>query len=1036
MNSPIPRAGVLLVSALLLLFAFADTRLRAATVPWDGGGDGVTFSDAANWAGDVLPGAADHAVITMPGTYTVRLSVNTALGGLTLGGPSGAQTLDASGFTLSLGTDSSVVDTNGVLAIGGMVDVRNTVLGIDGPLSVRGRVDWGNGVIYANTYYQPANGRVVTIEPGGMMRWIGPGARTISATLDNRGTLRWEEGLTLYSQGYTVSSSGLFDIVLASDATFGRTGVNSQGPWIFTNTGTVRKTGPGSATIGVELRTIGGTVEVREDTLRQNFTSRWERTFLRVDSGSVLMLSSNGEHEPHTVADTLRGTIDGAFVLRAVAYGYYATMVADRVVGGIVDIEGSGLQVHGANLGGVYDPPTATYAPAPVNIGLVRFVGGEDNSIAGPFINRGVLRWESARLLYNVNASFANDSLFEIRLDTAGNFITNGVNGGRPGPLMNSGTILKTGRGRAYSNVDLLVRRGLVDVREGMVAQDARTRWEDAVVAVSPGATLQLGGYLLPHVIAGTLRGTALGTFLVSGLQYGYYTNLVADTVRGGRLEIGGTGVQASEIEIGTPSGQPAPVNGGLFRFVGDAYQYVRADLRNEGTMRWERGTIYAWNGITIANAGLFEIESGRSLNGATAGGIAVYSNEASGITRKLDTTRTTMVASIVNDGRFAVLGGQLAVENVFTNTVRFNAGGTLAGVGTFDVGAIIDTVRLANDGITSPGPGDAGEGVGTLTVRGPLPYDRMAFELAGTDSALYDRLIVAGATARLDSVVALVSLSGGFVPVSGNFFDVVTASVTDRLLDVVEVGTAVRFFDIYPGTGVRLVLDTAAAGEPTVRVIAPAVGARQGESFDLPITIIATAGARAAGATEVTFTLRFNATLLAPSGTAPRGSLDAGERLVSLRVPIGASDTTVYLLRVTAALGNDSTTALGVEAAATNAAGVAVTGRDGLFRLLDLCREGGARLLNPDGVVAMSRVRPNPVSDDIAFELDIIETGVTTIALVDLRGTAVRTFVQWPLPRGHNLIRLDARDVPAGLYFLTVGTPTVRLTQIIEVVR
>ncbi|MEP7302518.1 MAG: DUF4347 domain-containing protein, partial [Caldimonas sp.] len=35
-----------------------------AAVGWDGGGDGVSWSDALNWSGDVLPGASDDVTIT------------------------------------------------------------------------------------------------------------------------------------------------------------------------------------------------------------------------------------------------------------------------------------------------------------------------------------------------------------------------------------------------------------------------------------------------------------------------------------------------------------------------------------------------------------------------------------------------------------------------------------------------------------------------------------------------------------------------------------------------------------------------------------------------------------------------------------------------------------------------------------------------------------------------------------------------------------------------------------------------------------
>src|SRR5688572_26870408 len=44
---------------------------RAATVSWDGGGGNNSWQTAANWSGNVLPGANDDVVIDLPGDLTV-----------------------------------------------------------------------------------------------------------------------------------------------------------------------------------------------------------------------------------------------------------------------------------------------------------------------------------------------------------------------------------------------------------------------------------------------------------------------------------------------------------------------------------------------------------------------------------------------------------------------------------------------------------------------------------------------------------------------------------------------------------------------------------------------------------------------------------------------------------------------------------------------------------------------------------------------------------------------------------------------------
>lgn len=86
---------------LWTLSLIAAARLSAATITWDGGGDGTSWNDPANWAGDVLPAAGDDVVIPdpagdrsvagAPGNITIRsLQCDSALtleaGHLTLTG--------------------------------------------------------------------------------------------------------------------------------------------------------------------------------------------------------------------------------------------------------------------------------------------------------------------------------------------------------------------------------------------------------------------------------------------------------------------------------------------------------------------------------------------------------------------------------------------------------------------------------------------------------------------------------------------------------------------------------------------------------------------------------------------------------------------------------------------------------------------------------------------------------------------------------------------------------------------------------------
>jgi hypothetical protein len=226
-------------------------------------------------------------------------------------------------------------------------------------------------------------------------------------------------------------------------------------------------------------------------------------------------------------------------------------------------------------------------------------------------------------------------------------------------------------------------------------------------------------------------------------------------------------------------------------------------------------------------------------------------------------------------------------------------------------------------------------------------------------------------------------------------------------------------------------------AGAPFVLIAAPFREARQGDTVVIPITVVANQEARDAGVTEATLILSFNTTLLGPVGTTPPGTTRRGQRETGVFISLSrTADTTVRLLTYVAGLGNDSATVLAIDTTWTNVPGVPIGEGEGNFRLLDLCLEGGPRLMNPEGEVGVGKARPNPLSDHVTLDLDLIESGPTTITLHDATGAVVRTFVDGPLPVGRQELPLDMSDIPIGRYMIIVRTPTVRRLQQVEVVR
>jgi len=130
----------LLVSLLFVYFAVhTPCSLSAATIQWDGGGDGSSWHDRLNWVGDVLPGATDDVIINVPdsnavikftassGTRTVRSIVSDEafeLSGGSLMVSSGASELRS---TCSLtGGTLTATGAGTTLVVTGATTIQNT----------------------------------------------------------------------------------------------------------------------------------------------------------------------------------------------------------------------------------------------------------------------------------------------------------------------------------------------------------------------------------------------------------------------------------------------------------------------------------------------------------------------------------------------------------------------------------------------------------------------------------------------------------------------------------------------------------------------------------------------------------------------------------------------------------------------------------------------------------------------------------------------------------------------------------------------
>lgn len=203
-------------------------------------------------------------------------------------------------------------------------------------------------------------------------------------------------------------------------------------------------------------------------------------------------------------------------------------------------------------------------------------------------------------------------------------------------------------------------------------------------------------------------------------------------------------------------------------------------------------------------------------------------------------------------------------------------------------------------------------------------------------------------------------------------------------------------------------------------------------------VTVIIKLGAgRNLPSSPVTITgiLRFNASLLDPGEALRNEAVVNGERLLPFRAQLRSNiGSNVATFKFRALLGNSVATPLTLTNLAAN--GVLLTSlRPGLFTLKNLSEAGGTRLFIADSKPILT-ISPNPASDMTSVRIKTFEFGETIVSVTNTFGQTMKTFVTPDMEPGEYDFSTLTREMPQGVYFVTVQTPTNRVTRQLQVVR
>ncbi len=673
------------MKSILPLFALLLAVLAspAATITWNNPSGG-SWQTAANWQPAQVPGAADTALITLAGTYTVTLANNVTVSQLTLGAASGTQTLTLAGQTLDA-TGSGTVAANGALTI-------------------------QSGALKGS----------FTIASGGILTFASGAQKALyQLNLVNHGTVRWLGGnLGLGSTPTSIfTNTGLWEI--SADDTLYQ-GIGGPAPQ-FVNTGTLRKVaGAGTTSISSIRFDNSGLVEAQTGTIQFNsmdglilggtFTAAGGATVQLgsgtfTENGAVFNGTGNRRMNGGTltlVTDKIEGlSLNGGDIKIGPAF---------QAAGAISDLAVNGSTLVGTNQVAGVLTFTAGGAEGKLTVlpaGRVVFAGGGAKTLYRlDFINQGTVQWSGGNLTLGATPTTAlsNAGLWEISGDAS---MSQGIGGPTP-QFVNTGTLRKLGGAGATSISSIHFENlGTVEIASGTLQFNSAeaTRLGGTFAAASSGAVLNFasgtfvengavfGGAGHARLSGGTLtlvRDRMSGLALTGGdikieptfQASGSITNLIiaGSTLVGTNIVTGSLTLQAGGIE-----GKLTVAPGGTLLFSGSGQKTAyRARLINQGTVRWLGGNIGLGATPTsfIANEGLWEIAGDDTLYQTIGGPDPEFAN--SGTLRKISGSGTTLFSSLVfiNTGLVQAQSG----------TIQFSSmsDAVLGGTFTSETGAVI----------------------------------------------------------------------------------------------------------------------------------------------------------------------------------------------------------------------------------------------------------------------------------------------------------------------------------------------------------
>jgi fibronectin-binding autotransporter adhesin len=841
--SGVAGAGAILVLGVMASPAGAVTSapharpLAACTDSWKTATSG-TWATAADWSTGVVPTSSDNVCITVPGTYSVKISGSASAGTLVLGASSGKESLKILGnasnngvLTLSTATGSQI-KTDGVMKlVSKNVSGAGYAMITGGPsvtLENKGTFETSGGLdaeIYLRVNITNDSSGIVKIKGANTDEDGGSGATNITNngtfSVASTGSLKISSGSSFTQSGGTLSNSGS---ISQTSGTFTQSGGTDSGNAISLTTSTLAdSSGAGdfdlfgadtlSGTIpsGQTVDVIGDPASDSTATLGTNVTNNG--TF-ELDSQAA---SSSGYAMLNQSSSDFSFTNDGTFeTVGATVQPDYLRADITNGSSGTLTIDGADTAEDGGS-GATTFTNDGTFSVGSAG-GITVSSSSSFTQSAGTLTNSGSFKVSSGTFTQSGGTESGNAISITTSslVDSAGGgdfdlFGSDNLSGTLP-----AGQTVEA-IGNTTSNAEVTLGSNITN--NGTFELDSQTASgsgyamlyqssSDFTFTNSATGTFEtLGATIEPDYLRADITNDSGGTFTIDGAE---------------TAEDGGNGATTFTND-GTFS---VGAGGGLTVSSSSSFTQSAGTLANGGSIAVSSGTFTQSGGTDSGNA--ISITTSKLVDSAGAGKFNLFGSDTlsgtipSGQTvdvigNTTSNAETTLGSNVTNNGTFE-LDSQTVASSGYAMLYQSGSDFTFTNAGTFEtLGATvaddylraditndsggtltIDGAETAEDGasgatsITNGGTLSVGDG-DNLAISGSSTFTQSS---GGTFSPTVDATTgVWGITGGTDSVAGTLDVNTVGSPTVGNTYNVIgTATLVSGTFSTVVGSYSVTY--------------------------------------------------------------------------------------------------------------------------------------------------------------------------------------------------------------------------------------------------